>query len=113
MTSTSTSSGEPDTRPTRRPGLRRALVAVAATALIGAAGTAAIASAAPTPAPAQSSKAAAPAVQRWEYRWALAQPGGRTVGDLEQLGKEGWEVVAPVNEYTGDRWNFLLKRALP
>ncbi|MFD3333041.1 hypothetical protein ACFWV1_10370 [Streptomyces sp. NPDC058700] len=81
----------------------------------GAAGTAAFAAAAPTPAPSTtqaSQPAVAPAVQRWEYRWALAQPGGRNVGDLEQLGKEGWVVVAPVNAYTSDRWNFLLERAL-
>ncbi|MGE7439574.1 hypothetical protein [Kitasatospora sp. NPDC001175] len=51
-------------------------------------------------------------VPHWEYSWAVAQPGGRNVGDLEKLGKEGWEVVGPVNAYTGDRWNFLLKRQL-
>jgi hypothetical protein len=84
---------------------RKALVALTTGVLLAVAGTAvALDTAEPAP--------PAPAAQMWEYRWAIAQPGGRNVGDLEKLGKEGWEVVAPVNAYTGDRWNFLLKRPL-
>ncbi|BAJ25991.1 hypothetical protein KSE_01400 [Kitasatospora setae KM-6054] len=92
-------------RPARR---HLRLAATAAATAVVAVGTTAAALADPTP-PARAG-AVAP---RWEYRWAVAQPGGRTVGDLEQLGKDGWEVVGPVNEYTADRWNFLLKRELP
>ncbi|MFC8717994.1 hypothetical protein [Kitasatospora sp. NPDC057198] len=96
-------------RPLRRPARPRHLrlaATVAATAVV-AVGTTAAALADPAPG------ATTTVAPRWEYRWAVAQPGGRTVGDLEQLGKEGWEVVGPVNEYTADRWNFLLKRQLP
>ncbi|MFD8086951.1 hypothetical protein ACFV4F_35270 [Kitasatospora sp. NPDC059722] len=89
--------------------LGRAAIGAAATVLLAAAGTVA-ATADTTPAATAKPQVATP---HWEYRWALAQPGGKTVGDLEKLGKEGWEVVAPVNPYTGDRWNFLLKRQLP
>ncbi|MCX5197362.1 hypothetical protein OOK31_26295 [Streptomyces sp. NBC_00249] len=97
-------------RPPRR--YRRAAVAVTAAVLLTGAGAVAVASATPTPAPKAESTATQVANPRWEYRWALAQPGGKNVGDLEKLGKEGWEAVAPVNAYTGDRWNFLLKRQL-
>ncbi|MFJ2578046.1 hypothetical protein [Kitasatospora aureofaciens] len=91
--------------------LGRAVLGAAATVLLACAGT--VAATADTT-PASTPAAAKPqAVPHWEYRWAIAQPGGKNVGDLEKLGKEGWEVVAPVNPYTGDRWNFLLKRQLP
>lgn len=94
---------------------RRVLTAFAVAGLLATAGTAAAVGGDPAPAasPAAKKASAAPAaVQGWEYRWAIAQPGGRNVGDLEKLGKEGWEVVAPVNPYSGDRWNFLLKRPI-
>ncbi|MFF3072910.1 hypothetical protein ACFVSN_02360 [Kitasatospora sp. NPDC057904] len=89
--------------------LGRAAIGAAATVLLAAAGTVA-ATADTTPAATAKPQVATP---HWEYRWAIAQPGGKNVGDLEKLGKEGWEVVAPVNPYSGDRWNFLLKRQLP
>ncbi|MEU6971475.1 hypothetical protein AB0A71_27775 [Kitasatospora aureofaciens] len=61
---------------------------------------------------APTATAATPAATpHFEYRWVLAQPGGQ-ISDLNKPGKDGWEVVAPVNEYNGGRWYFLLKRPL-
>ncbi|MGW4804509.1 hypothetical protein [Kitasatospora sp. NPDC004272] len=105
MTGNGSSANRPPRRPVRSRHLRLAATAAATAAV--AVGTTAAALADPAPGAART------VAPRWEYRWAVVQPGGRTVGDLERLGEEGWEAVGPVNEDGADRWNLLLKRQLP
>ncbi|MEU9304964.1 hypothetical protein [Streptomyces sp. NPDC048269] len=100
---------------------RRILPALAIAGLLATAGTAATA-ADDDPAPATKTTAPADdpdkatkttsAVQGWEYRWAKANPKKPQVGELEKLGKEGWDAVGPIQEYNAGVWIFLLKRPI-
>lgn len=94
----------------------RVLTAIAVVGLLATAGTAAAVADDPAPRTAKATPAAT--VQAWEYTWVIASPGGKVSEpkknnlNLEALGKQGWEVVAPVDELNGGYWNFLLKRPL-
>ncbi|MEU2390587.1 hypothetical protein [Streptomyces sp. NPDC007369] len=102
---------------------RRIVTALAVAGLLAGAGSVAVAAAddpAPTtktntPAADDKDKATktTAALQGWEYRWGKANPTKPDVGELEKLGKEGWDLVGPVQEYNAGVWVFLLKRPLP
>ncbi|MFJ2742505.1 hypothetical protein ACIO3O_22895 [Streptomyces sp. NPDC087440] len=49
---------------------------------------------------------------RYEYCWDFSKPGA-DISRLNDLGKQGWEVVAPVGAAGIKDLNFLLRRQIP
>lgn len=98
--------GRAGTAPPRRRN-NRGRIAVAAGI-----GVVAIACGVAAAAPDDESPERAPTADAYEYRWAVAVPGGADLSSLNEAGKDGWDVVGPVTEAGGKRWTFLLRRPL-